>query len=63
LADLMAVATVEADGSYAFKDVPPGKYVLKVLRGAKELASQDVELGSRPLSVNPVALTDSAADK
>jgi hypothetical protein len=63
LPDLIAVGTVDAEGQYTFKDVPPGKYVLKVLHGDKELATQQVEVGSRPLSVNPIALTQSPAAK
>jgi len=63
LPDLIAVGTVDADGQYTFKDVQPGKYVLKVLHGDKELAVQQVEVGSRPLSVNPIALTQTPAAK
>jgi hypothetical protein len=63
LPDLMAVATVDADGQYSFKDVQPGKYVLKVFHGDKELASQPIELGSRALSVDPITLTVSPGSK
>jgi hypothetical protein len=61
--DLVAVASVEADGQFVFKDVPPGKYTLKVFHGDKELAVQEVELGARPLSVSPITLTQSPAAK
>jgi hypothetical protein len=57
LPDLQAVASVDADGQFTFKDVAPGKYVLKVFHGAEELSAQQVELGSRPLSVSPITLS------
>jgi hypothetical protein len=63
LPDLIAVATLEADGQFTFKDVEPGKYVLKAFHGETELASQAVELGARPLTVNLVALTGSQGPK
>ncbi len=63
LPDLQAVASVDAEGQFSFKDVPPGKYVLKVFHGDKELAAQQIELTSRPLSVDPIALTQSPETK
>jgi hypothetical protein len=56
LPDLIAVANVSADGEFTFNTVAPGKYTLKVFHGDKELASQEVEVTSRPLTVNPIAL-------
>jgi hypothetical protein len=56
LPDLVAVATVDAAGDFTFSNVAPGKYTLKVFHGDKELSAQSVELGAKPLTVNPIAL-------
>lgn len=57
LANLAAVAKLEPNGSYAFPDVPAGKYTLKVFRGADELISRDIEVADRALSVDPLTFT------
>ncbi len=57
LANLAAVAKLEPNGSYAFPDVPAGKYTLKVFRGADELISKDIEVADRALSVDPLTFT------
>jgi hypothetical protein len=57
LTDLAAVAKLEANGSYVFSDVASGKYTLKVFRGATELASKEIELTDKPLTVDPLALS------
>jgi hypothetical protein len=56
LPNLVASATVGADGEYSFANVAPGKYTLKVFHADKELASQEVEVTTRPLTVSPIAL-------
>jgi hypothetical protein len=56
LPDLVAVATVDAAGEFTFTGVTPGKYTLKVFHADKELVSQVVEVGAKPLTVNPIAL-------
>ncbi|HMI92943.1 MAG TPA: hypothetical protein VK509_16320, partial [Polyangiales bacterium] len=61
--DLLATATPAADGSFTFPELKPGKYVLKVFHGAKELASQPIEVGDRALTLDPIALTASADAK
>jgi hypothetical protein len=61
--DLIAVATIDAEGQFSFKDVEPGKYTLKVFHGDKELESQPVELGARPLSINPITLMATSGSK
>jgi hypothetical protein len=60
LADLIAVAKVEANGNYAFADIAPGKYTLKVFHGADVVASKDIEVGDKALTVDPLTLA--AAD-
>ncbi len=63
LPDLLAVAAPAADGSFTFPELKPGKYVLKVFHGAKEIASQAIEVGDRALTLDPIALTASADAK
>jgi hypothetical protein len=58
LADLVASAKVEASGNFVFSDVPPGKYELRVLRGANQIASKTVEVTDKTLSVDPLSLGD-----
>lgn len=57
LPNLVAVATVDADGNYKFGEVAPGKYTLKVFHGERELTSQEVEAGPKPVSVPPLTLS------
>lgn len=61
LPDLVAVAKVEANGSYAFGEVAPGKYTLKVMHGAEVVASKEVEVGDKALTVDPLALQNPKA--
>lgn len=56
--NLVAAVAPDAGGQFRF-DVPPGKYVLKVLHGARELVSRDVELTSSELALDVIALTAS----
>ena len=63
LANLVATATADAEGSFAFKGVAPGKYVLKVLHGEHELASQEIELTTPELKLDPITLTAAADAK
>ena len=60
LPNLVAAATADAEGQFAFKGLQPGKYVLKVLHGERELASQEIELGTQELTIDPITLTDAA---
>lgn len=59
LPDLIAVAAPDAEGQFSFKQVPPGKYTLKVFHGTRELASQPIELTSQELTLDPITLTAS----
>lgn len=61
LSDLVAVAKVDASGSYTFGDVTPGKYTLKVMHGADTVASKEIEIGDKALTVDPLALTSPTA--
>ena len=63
LPDVVAIANIEADGSYSFPAVPPGKYTLKVFHGKEQIASQDVEATAKPLTVDPITLTAGPAEK
>lgn len=63
LPDLLATAAPTADGSFTFPAMKPGNYVLKVFHGAKELASQPIEVGERALTLDPIALSASAPEK
>jgi plastocyanin len=60
LPDLIAVAKVDSSGAYAFVDVAPGKYTLKVLHGANTVASKEVVVEDKALAIDPLTLT--AAD-
>jgi hypothetical protein len=57
LANLVAVASPDAEGQFGFKGLKPGKYVLKVLHGERELASQELELSTQELTLDPITLT------
>jgi len=54
LANLVATAKLEANGSFSFGDVPAGKYTLKVFRGGSELASKDIEVTDKPVTLDPL---------
>jgi len=56
LDDLVAVATLTDDGKFVFADAPAGKFTLHIFHGAQELASQPVEVGDEPLTLNAIAL-------
>jgi hypothetical protein len=63
LPDLIAVATPDAEGQFGFKQLAPGKYTLKVFHGARELASQAIEVTSQDLTLDPITLTASPDSK
>jgi hypothetical protein len=58
LPDLVARAFLESNGNYSFRGVAPGSYRLRVFHGARELASQEVNVveGSA-LQVPAIALS------
>jgi hypothetical protein len=55
-ANLIANAHIEPNGSFAFSEIAPGKYTLKVFRGAAELVSKEIEVADKTLSVEPLTL-------
>lgn len=56
------VATPGADGSFSFKEVPPGGYVLKVFRGASELPPRELTVESKgDVTLDPIDVQASAA--
>lgn len=59
LPNLAAVAAPDAEGQFSFKQVAPGKYTLKVFHGERELASQEIELTGKELTLDPITLTAS----
>lgn len=57
VADVVAIGKVASDGSFAFGDVVPGKYTLKVFHGANEVLAQAVEVGDKATAIEPITLT------
>lgn len=62
LEDLVAIATLDSGGRFAFEDVPPGDYTLKVFHGPDEISATKVEVTAKPLTLDPITLTAKAAD-
>jgi hypothetical protein len=59
LPDVVAIAKVEASGSFEFDNVEPGKYTLKVFRGEREISAKPVEVTSdKPLTLDPLTFAD-----
>lgn len=63
VADVVAIGKVAPDGSFAFGEVIPGKYTLKVFHGAKEVLTQTVEVGDKATAIEPITLTAPADTK
>jgi hypothetical protein len=61
IANAIAVASPDASGAFTFPEIPAGKYTLKVLHGKDEIASKEIEVGPKALTVDPMALTAPAA--
>lgn len=59
LPDIVALAKVESNGSFAFSGVTPGKYTLKVFRGEHEILTKPVEVSNdKTLTLDPLTFTD-----
>jgi plastocyanin len=56
VAKLTQVVNPGSDGSFSFADVAPGNYTLKVFRGAKEVSTAEVEVGSKVTEVETIPL-------
>ncbi len=62
IAKLTQVVNPGSDGGFSFKEVPPGKYTLKIYRGGGEPAVSEFEVAStKDLELEPVALTPTDA--
>jgi hypothetical protein len=62
LPKVSAVANPQGDGSFAFKDVHPGNYTVKVFRGARELHTEELEVKEgRDIVVGPFGVDARAA--
>jgi len=60
VAKLTQVVHPSADGTFVFREVPPGKYTLKIYRGPSEVSQTELEVTStRELSLDPMALPES----
>jgi len=58
--ELVACATVDANGKFNFEGVPPGPYSLRILRGPKQVASRRVTVpAGRSLQLDPVSISKS----
>jgi hypothetical protein len=58
LANLVASAKLEPNGSFALSDIAPGKYTLQVFRGAQQLFTKDIEVADKTLTVDPITVGD-----
>lgn len=56
IAKLTQVVNPGNDGSFAFKELPPGPYTLKLFRGASEISSTDVEVGAKETELETIPL-------
>lgn len=55
IAKVTAVVNPGSDGGFSFKEVPPGKYTLKVFRAASEVSSSELEVSStRELTLDSI---------
>jgi hypothetical protein len=58
--ELVACATVGANGKFSFQDVPPGPYSLRILRGSEQVASRRITVpAGRTLQIDPVTISKS----
>lgn len=64
IAKLTQVVNPSADGTFTFREVPPGEYTLKVFRNAHEVSSTELEVtSSRELVIDPISLDSAASAK
>jgi hypothetical protein len=58
--ELVACATVDANGKFIFEDIPPGPYSLRILRGSEQVASLRTTVpAGRALQIDPVTISKS----
>jgi len=58
--ELVACATVDANGKFSFQDIPPGPYSLRILRGSEQVASRRITVpAGRSLQIDSVTISKS----
>ncbi|MBT8469710.1 MAG: hypothetical protein KJN97_13275 [Deltaproteobacteria bacterium] len=58
--ELVACATVNANGRFSFREVPPGPYSLRIMRGSEQVASRRVTVpAGGSLQIDPVTISKS----
>lgn len=60
LPDLIAIATLNDDGTFSFGELPEGKYTLHVFHGASEVLKKPVEVSGKLTTLDALPLTPSA---
>jgi hypothetical protein len=58
--ELVACAAIDVNGRFNFRDVPPGPYSLRILRGADQVASRRITVpAGRAVQIDPVTINKS----
>lgn len=60
--DLIAVGTVEGDGRFTFKDVPAGRFTLRVYHRGDEIAVKAIDVTGSEMTLDPLTASAPAPD-